>query len=477
MALSVQTLCSKTDSYKHSHFMQLPPGTSRLCCYLAPRFGKFSMVTHYGLQGILKHTFSPLNPYGIYPLTMEHVRRAGPRVEAHGEPFNWKGWTRIVEKHNGHIPMRIRALREGTTVPIGTATMTCESTDPELAWVADFFEAPLERIWYPSTVATQGRHIKQIIRQWLRETSDLVEEIINFKLHDFGARGVSSGESAAIGDSAHLVYFEGTDTMEGLDYVTDFYNFEGMAGYSIPAMEHLTVTIWGKSMEHRAYENMLDQFTSPGAAQQKYPFIACVSDSYDLGNAVENIWSKKLRQKVIDCGSTVVVRPDSGDPQTSVISTMLKLEAGFGAIKNKKGYKVLNHVAVIQGDGINYESIGEILEAVARAGFSTSNLAFGSGGALLQKVNRDMQGFAYKGSDATINGEDIGFNKDPVTDHAKASEAGWLDTILLDGQYKTVSRADRKPAPNSAMETIWENGKLLVDDNFADIRRRANHDL
>ncbi len=471
--MSVQTLCSKSDSYKHSHYLQLPDGTTRLCCYLAPRFGKFEETTWYGLQGILKHTFSSLNPYGIYPLTMEHIRRSGPRVEAHGEPFNWAGWERIVKVHGGHIPMRIRALREGTTVPTGTATMTCESTDPELAWVADFFEAPLERVWYPSTIATQGRAIKRVIRQWLRETSDLVEEIINFKLHDFGARGVSSGESAAIGDAAHLVYFQGTDTMEGLDYVTDFYNFDGVAGYSIPAMEHLTVTIWGKEMEYKAYENMLDKFTSPGVAQQKYPFIACVSDSYDIDNAVENIWSKKLRQKVVNCGSTIVVRPDSGDPQTSVISTLRKLETGFGVVKNTKGYKVLNNVAVIQGDGINYESICEILEAVARAGFSTSNLAFGSGGALLQKVNRDLQGFAYKGSDATINGENVAFNKAPITDLHKASEAGWIDTILLDGHYKTVSRESRKPSPQTAMETIWENGKLLVDDNFVDVRKRA----
>jgi len=471
---SIQTLCSKTDSYKHSHWLQLPPNTTRLFCYLAPRFGKYAETVWFGMQGILKSTFSADNPYGIYPITMEHVRRAGPRVEAHGEPFNWAGWTRIVEKHGGHVPMRIRALREGTIVPTGTATMTCESTDPELAWVADFFEAPLERVWYPSTVATQGYHVKRDILRWLRGTSDLVEEIVNSRLHDFGARGVSSGESAAIGDAAHLVFFEGTDTMEGLDYVTDYYGHEGVAGFSIPAMEHLTVTIWGREMEQAAYENMLDQFTSPGVAQRKFPFIACVSDSYDLHNAVENIWSKRLRQKVIDSGSTVVVRPDSGDPQTSVISTLLALESGFGAVKNSKGYKVLKNVAVIQGDGINPESIREILEAVARAGFSTSNLAFGSGGALLQKVHRDLQGFAYKGSDATIDGKNVGFHKDPATDHHKASEAGWLDTVLVEGHFKTVAREDRKPAPESAMVTIWENGKLLVDENFADVRKRAN---
>ncbi len=477
MNKSVQTLCSKSDSYKGSHYLQLPENTTRLHCHMLPRWGDFPTNVWYGLQGILKYYFSSQNPYGIYPMTMEHVRRAGPRWEAHGEPFNWAGWTRVVEKHDGHIPMRIRALREGTVFQTGVVPFTCESTDPELAWIADYFEPVFERIWSPSIVATQAMYMKMDILKYLRKTSDLVEEIVNFKLHDFGARGVSSGESAAINDSAHLVFFEGTDTFEGLDYITDMYNFPGVAGFSIPAMEHLTVTIWGKKMEYKAYENMLDRFTSPGAAQQKFPFIACVSDSYDLDNALDNIWCKKLRQKVIDCGSTIVVRPDSGDPATSVVTSMRKLEAGFGTVKNSKGYKMLQHVAVIQGDGINRYSVPEILEAVEKEGFSTANLAFGSGGALLQKVNRDMQGWAFKGSDATINGVDVAFNKDPVTDPNKASMAGWIDTIRVEGQLKSMARPDRKPASESAMTTIWENGKLHVDDNFVDIRKLANAGL
>jgi nicotinamide phosphoribosyltransferase len=201
--------------------------------------------------------------------------------------------------------------------------------------------------------------------------------------------------------------------------------------------------------------------------------VSVDSDSYDIDNAVENIWSKKLRQKVLDCGSTIVIRPDSGEPKASVVGTLRRLEKGFGTITNSKGYKVLKNVAVIQGDGINFESIDEILLGVAKAGFATSNVAFGSGGALLQKVHRDLQGYAYKGSDATINGDNIGFNKDPITDPHKASEVGWIDTIVLDGKYKTVSNQDRKPHPDSAMVTVWENGKLLVDDNFDDIRKRA----
>lgn len=466
----MRTLCFRTDSYKHSHFKQLPPGTTSLFCHLMPRMGAFPETQWFGIQGILKNYFTEKHSNGLYPLTMAHVNYAGPRVERHGEPFNWAGWERIVKAHGGHIPMRIRAVREGVTIPNQNILLSCESTDPQLPWVSDFFEPILERAWYPSTVATQGRYIKREILKRLRETSDLVEEIINSRLHDFGARGVSSGESAAIGDAAHLVNFTGTDTMEGLEYVADFYH-EDMAGFSIPAMEHLTVTIWGQEFEMAAYENMLDQFTSPGAAAQKFPFIACVSDSYSLDNAVENIWCKKLRQKVIDSGSTVVVRPDSGDPEESVLKTLRALADGYGYVKNSKGFKVLNHVAVIQGDGINFKSICEIGPAVAKAGFSTSNLAYGSGGALLQKVNRDTQGIAYKGSHATIHGRSVGFNKNPVTDPGKASMAGWLDLVQRDGKYETI-RTVGKPAADSVMGTVWESG-VMDDDTFAEIRKRA----
>ncbi len=460
----MRSLGFRTDSYKHSHWLQVPPGTTGAFFYLASRGGLWPTCTFQGLQGILKHLFG--DP-ALHPMTMAHIHHDEPRVITHGEPYNRAGFERIVNVHQGYIPMRIRAVPEGLTVPTGNVMMTCESTDPQLHWVPGFFESPLERVWYPTGVCTQSREMKKPILRYLRKTSELAEALINSRLHDFGARGASSGETAAIGDCAHLVNFLGTDTMEGLEWAEEKYNeYAGDVGKSIPAMEHFTVTSWGREGEAAAYKNMLDKFATKGAV------LACVSDSRDIWNAIDNIWCKQLKQQVIDSGALVVIRPDSGNPEEVIVKALTKLEAGYGSVTNKLGYKVLNNVAIIQGDGIEHNTIEPILEAVAKKKFSTGNVAFGSGGGLLQKINRDTQKVAYKGSCVTVNGVDVPINKDPVDDPWKASIPGKLDLIEENGKYRTVTITDG-PHPKSVMRTVWENGRLLIDEKLSTIRERA----
>ena len=245
------------------------------------------------------------------------------------------------------------------------------------------------RIWYPITVATQSYYIKQDFYKFLQETADDPDAEIAFKVHDFGARGVSSKETAAIGGAAHLVNFLGTDTLASLILHRDFYH-EEMAGFSIPAAEHSTMTAWGRENEVLAYRNMLENFAKPGA------ILAVVSDSWNIYEACEKIWGEQLRQEVIDSEATVVIRPDSGDPEEVVSRITHILAEKFGTITNSKGYKVLKNVRVIQGDGVNEQSIHQILQRLKNEGFSASNIAFGIGGSLLQKVNRDTLKFAYK---------------------------------------------------------------------------------
>ena len=215
---------------------------------------------------------------------------------------------------------------------------------------------------------------------------------------DFGARGVSSLESAALGGAAHLVNFMGTDTVSGLLLAKAHYH-EPMAGFSIPAAEHSTITSWGRDNEVKAYRNMLRQFARPGS------IVAVVSDSYDIFHAIRQHWGTTLKQEVIDSGATVVIRPDSGDPVAVVHQCLDLLDEAFGHTVNGKGYKVLNHVRVIQGDGINSSSIRAILERITSAGYATDNLAFGMGGALLQRLDRDTQKFALKCSAARVGGQ------------------------------------------------------------------------
>lgn len=446
-----------TDSYKFSHYMQYPPGFEGMYSYLESRGGRFSETVFFGLQYQLKRYLSK-------PITMADVNEAAELAKAHGEPFNFDGWKYIVEKHRGYIPVRIKAVPEGEVVATHNVLVTVESTDPQVPWVVSYIETLLMNIWYPITVATQSWHIKQMIREFLNKTSDNPEAELPFKLHDFGARGVSSVESAGVGGMAHLVNFMGTDTVVALKYAREYYGAQ-MAGFSIPAAEHSTITMWGKENEGIAFKNMLDKYAKPGA------LLAVVSDSYDIYNAVSKLWGQDLRQQVIDSGATVIIRPDSGTPHEVVLECLKRLEVSFGAAINAKGYKVLNHVRVIQGDGVNHDSIRKILNVITEDGYSTSNIAFGMGGALLQKLDRDTQKFAYKCSSARINGKDVAVFKDPVTDSGKRSKRGKLSYTYMSGRYETVEGAD---APGDMLRTVYENGHILIDYTLDDIRLRAN---
>ncbi len=271
----------KTDSYKFSHFLQYPPGTSEVSAYIEARpGGRYPEITFFGLQMFLR---------SLSPASESAIDEAEAIVTAHGLPFNRAGWRIIVDEYGGRLPLEIQAIPEGMTVPVGTPLVQLRNTDPRLPWLTTFVETALLRaVWYPSTVATVSREVKKTIYAGLLRSSDDPDGQINFKLHDFGARGCTSGEQAGIGGVAHLVNFMGTDTVEALVYARRYYNAD-MPGFSIPAAEHSTITAWERKGEADAYANMLEQFGGAGK------LVAVVSDSYDLDNAVSRLWGEQLR--------------------------------------------------------------------------------------------------------------------------------------------------------------------------------------
>mgnify|MGYP001589368764 CR=1 FL=1 len=464
----MESIIIDTDSYKASHWLQYPPKTTKVFSYIESRGGRHDKTVFFGLQYYLKR-------YLETPVTSRDVAEAKAFFAVHGEPFNEDGWMHIVHEHGGRLPLRIRAVPEGTVVPTLNALVTVENTCPHCFWVTSWVETMLLRIWYPITVATESRHIKGIINAWLEQTSDDPKAEIAFKLHDFGSRGVSSQESAGIGGAAHLVNFMGSDTIAGVRLANRYYN-SPMAGFSIPAAEHSTITSWGRENEVDAYRNMLKQYAKPGA------LIAVVSDSYDIYNACENLWGGSLKQEVIDSGAIVVVRPDSGDPPAVVRKCLELLDSKFGHIINSRGYKVLNNVRVIQGDGINADSISKILEKAASGGFSATNIAFGMGGALLQQHNRDTQKFAMKCSYMEADGKGIRVFKQPVTDDGKKSKAGKLDLVksMFGTGFATVAHftdndgiAQAEYYSHTAMETVFENGVVKKEYTLDEVRARA----
>jgi nicotinamide phosphoribosyltransferase len=494
-----------TDSYKTGQFQQVPPKTTFMSSYFEGRGSErgYDETTLFSLQYFFKQYWSD-------PVTVEEVEEARELAEDANEPFNYDGWMLMVERHGGYFPVRVRAIPEGMIVPMKVALFTVESTDPDFYWLPDWVETAFCRAgWYGGTVIIQDLYIYRDIYQALVETSDDPDAEIPFKLHDFGARGASSSETAQIGGAAHLAIFGGSDTLEGSWLIKHFYNEWKGIRKSIPASQHSTISSWGRKGEVDAYRNMLNLYKGNG-------IFACVSDTWSIYAACDKLWGGELRQEVIDSGALVVIRPDSGDPVTVLCgmdeedymeedgkyyrraghnyeshfyipekgneldAAVVKgvfgiLEERFGVTVNSKGYKVLNYVRVIQGDGINPTSIKRILQALKELGFSATNIAFGMGGALLQKVDRDVNKMAYKCSSITVDGEQRDVYKDPITDHGKSSKRGRLDTIQVLGfAPATIKlRDDQLAHPNSIMRTVYEDGKLLVDDNFSQIRERA----
>ncbi|WP_020561090.1 nicotinate phosphoribosyltransferase [Thiofilum flexile] len=453
-------LILNTDSYKASHFLQYPTGSEIISAYVEARGGQFKQALFFGLQAFIKH-------YLLQPITRSDIDEAEALLLAHGEPFNRAGWDYIVNHYNGYLPIEISALPEGVVVPTKNALVQVHNTDPQLFWLTTYLETALLRaIWYPTTVATVSWQVKQIIANYLNQTCDNPAPELPFKLHDFGSRGTSSLESAALGGLAHLVNFQGTDTVSALLAARKYYGAE-MAGFSIPAAEHSTITSWGREHEADAYANMVQQFAKPGK------LVAVVSDSYDIYHAVSDIWGQQLREQVLESGGTVVIRPDSGDPATVVPAVLERLYASFGGTINQKGFKVLNPaVRVIQGDGIDIDSIGGILESIKAAGFSTENVAFGMGAGLLQKVNRDTLSFAMKASAIRIQGQWQDVYKQPITDPGKNSKRGRLAVVRTAEGIKTIRLEELKEQEN-LLRPVFKNGVLLIDEPFDVIRARS----
>jgi nicotinamide phosphoribosyltransferase len=448
-----------TDSYKVSHWKQYPSDTTGIFSFFESRGGKFQETTFFGLQYYLKEYLE-----GVV-VTEEAITEAREYFHKHfGDDtlFNEDGWRYILEEHGGKLPVIIKAVPEGTSVPTSNVLMTIENTDPKVPWITNYLETLLSQIWYPTTVCTQSREMKKVIEYYLHKTGDA--SLIDFKLHDFGFRGSTSTESAGIGGAAHLVNFMGTDTLAGIDTARDYYE-EDMAGFSIPAAEHSTITSWGKQNEEAVYEHMLDTFPTG--------LVAVVSDSYNIFKACKDIWGDSLREKVLSRDGTLVIRPDSGDPCKVNLEILESLSKAFGSYINDKGYEVLNDkVRVIQGDGIDYEMLDKILNALEIEGWSADNIAFGSGGGLLQKVDRDTQRFAFKCSAMCDGNGWRGVMKDPVTDHSKRSKAGRLVLVKDNDSYKTLDENDTK-LPN-ILETVFKDGEIIKETTLSEIRGKAN---
>ena len=468
-----------TDSYKLTHAPQYVHGADMMISYFEARGGNFDKVMNFGGEMIAKE-------YLLQRITHEQVD-------------NMIEWTRqhmnenmtndleialraVVDERGGRLPIRIRNAKEGLMIPIKNVLLTIETTEPDPRWfsLVSYFETKLVRIWSPMTVGTTSYYVRQAIYAALEKSADDPDAEIPFKFHDFGSRGVGGMEVAAFAGAAHLVSSMGTDTVAAVQAVEFAYG-ERMAGFSIPASEHSTTTMHGRDGEIQLIEQMFDAYAKPGS------IFATVADSYDIINFIRN-YTPLFKERLIESGATWVIRPDSGDPIKMPIQCVVELEKVFGTTLNSKGFKVLNHVRVIQGDGISPPQVTEIFNALMELGYSASNIAIGMGGGLLQRNNRDTHKFALKCSAFRVDGEWRDVYKDPSvydenwnkieTKSFKASKAGRLELIWnpMTNEYATVRHEDLTlldPEWELALQTVYEDGYMVRETPFSQIRKNA----
>lgn len=453
-----------TDAYKETHWMQYPEGTRELYAYLESRGGLFHETVFFGLQYYLKKYFAGKV---ITHATVDEAIIDCEEVFGF-KFFNEKGWRFVVDECNGMLPLEIKAVPEGLPIPTRNVLMTVRNTKPEAYFMPLFFESLLEMVWYPTTVATLSREVKKEIEGWAVKTGEHVSIV---HLNDFGLRASTSLESAGIGGMAHLVNFAGSDTLIGKRFANKYYSAKlskQPVMLSVYASEHSTVTSYGKENEIGAYCEILD-------AAPKDAIVSMVVDSYDAMRAVNEYFGTNplIKDRIMRRTAKTVIRPDSGDPVWMSVEILNSLWKNFSGTINERGFKVLDpHVGIIYGDYMSLDMIKNIMyEVVQKNRFAPSNIVFGMGGALLQKVNRDTQSFAIKCSAIDVNGTWWDVFKRPISDARKASKKGKLSLAYEDGAYTTVKESC---VPGyDVMKTVFRDGELLVGYTFDEVRERA----
>lgn len=447
-----------TDTYKASMFAMYPADMDYMSAYLEARGGEFPVSLYFGLQAFIKE-------YLQHPITAEDVENAKIIYQQLGARFNYEGWMGIVKEHNGYLPIEIEAIEEGTVLPIGNVMLQVVNTDPKYAWLTSFIETALIRaIWYPTTVATVSWMSKQIIKAAFEQTSD-TPELVRLYLEDFGCRGVSSLESAALGGMAHLINFDRTNTIVAAIAAHEYYDAPNMPGSASWFQEHSTTTTWGKANELESFRHML-QYTESGS-------VGLLIDTYDHDNAVINFIGKDLNNDIAKYPGLVCIRCDSGNPTKVPVDTVENLMNAFGFKTNSKGYKILpDNIRVVQGDGLNLDTLKGLYQELQMRGLAADNIICGMGTSLLQKVTRDTMHFGYKVNALNAKGIWEEVAKHPKGDAIKRSKKGRLALIKVEGQYQTVNR-DSVLAHENLLQPIFRNGQLLKDTKFTDIIARS----
>jgi len=488
MKPSVMLLC---DFYKISHRSLYPAKTEVVYSTWTPRTSRIdgvNKVVAFGFQGFIKKYLIAYFDQNFFDRDIVDVLSEYTRIIKNTLGVANPETDHIVELHElGYLPLRIKAVEEGTLVPLRVPMLTIENTDPRFYWLTNFIETLMSsELWGPSTSATIANQYRTILNKGAKDTGGS-QEFVPFQGHDFSYRGMSSNESAMLSGAGHLLSFVGTDTIPAILYVEHYYgaNVEKeLVGCSVPATEHSIMSAYGAD-EVAAYRRILTQLYPSG-------IVSVVSDTTDFWNVV-TVVLPVLKTEIMARNGKLVIRPDSGDPVKIICGDKdAKTEAerkglvetlwdSFGGTTNSAGYRELDsHIGCIYGDAITLERCQAICDQLKEKGFATTNLVYGIGSYTYNYNTRDTFGFALKSTYAVINGDERQIFKAPKTDDGtKISQKGKVVVLVqADGTIGYIDgflKKDEEQATatgHNLLQDVFVNGVLIREQTFADIRNK-----
>jgi nicotinamide phosphoribosyltransferase len=480
---------TRIDGYKFDHRRQYPTCTEFVYSNWTPRMSRIegqNEVVFFGLQYFLKkYMMAEWKKFFDAPVDEVCLKYLN-RVNGYLGP-NQIGTDHIRALHNlGYLPLKFRAVKEGSKVPLRVPMLTVENTDPNFAWLVNYFETIMSAIlWLPCTSATSASRMRKLLNEKAASTGSPAD-FVCWQGHDFSFRGMAGLEAAEMSGAAHLLYFTGTDTVPALDFIDEYYTPpEGyFVGGSVAATEHSVMCAGGELSELETFDRLLTLYPNG--------VVSVVSDTWDLWKVLIQI-IPTLKDKIMARNGKLVIRPDSGDPvkiicgdsDAPVNSPAYKgvvecLWDVFGGTMTSTGHRLLDqHIGCIYGDSITFDRAEAICNNLAKKGFASGNVVFGIGSFTYQYVTRDTFGFAMKATWVQINGKGMDIFKKPVTDNGmKNSAKGRLAVIPnAEGKLELISQATPDQEANSALKPVWVDGKFVFEEDFKTIRERALGDL
>ena len=475
-----------TDGYKVDHRRQYPEGTTLVYSNWTPRKSRIEgveEVVFFGLQYFIKkYMIEDFNTNFFNQPKDEICKRYSRRINNYLGP-NQVGIEHIEALHDlGYLPMVIKALPEGSQVPMRVPMVTMYNTKPEFFWLTNYFETILSTtLWMPCNSATIAKEYRNILDNYAQETSS-IPEFVDWQGHDFSMRGMAGLEAALMSAAGHLLSFTGTDTIPSIDFLEDYYNANSdneLVGGSVAATEHSVMCMGTNLGEQETFKRLITEVYPNG-------IVSIVSDTWDLWKVLTE-YLPNLKNEVLSRDGKVVIRPDSGDPvdiicgnpngnsteeKKGVIELLWDI---FGGTINDKGYKELDsHIGAIYGDSITLDRAAQICERLKKKGFASTNVVLGIGSFTYQYNTRDTFGFAMKATYGEVNGEGREIYKDPITDDGtKKSAKGLIKIEKQNGSYQLIDQVSWEEEQKGELKEIFRDGKLIVDDTLAEIRKRV----